>query len=235
MSWENVDVRGGEFATSYRGKYGIESSYQADQKLIYSCPEIRASFEAILSHLTISLGQQVLDIGINNGYELKLIAAQKPNLTKTHVIGIDLAGDILSVAKEEVAVEHLTLLEGDIRRFTGKNILTGCMEKINDDSIDVLIALLSLQSTCLQDTFEIFLETLERKMKRNSEILIGIPDFHITAQKQISRGLFDAHAGKLDTTRASQVSGKISSFFKAQNFREQNTGTLVIFQHFSRK
>lgn len=234
MSWQKIDVRSGDFGASYRAKYGLHSNYHEDQRLIYAHPEVKESFTTILTHFPINPAQHILDIGINNGYELNLIATHKPALTQTHVTGIDLAGDMLLLAKKEVPIKHLTLLEGDIRTFKGQNITTGQVETIADNSIDVLIALLSLQSTCLQDTLEIFLNTLVKKLKWEANLLIGIPDFHINEERQVKLGLFDAHTGQLDTDRARKVAETISTIFKDHGFVEDSIGSLVIFQHFSR-
>lgn len=238
MKWQemNVNVDSDLFIT-YQKKYGLNSDYQKDQEKIYSQTEIFSSLHNALSLLKIEPGNTILDIGINNGCELSIIKGNYPIevFESLNIIGFDLARNVLDAAQEHFKnITNYKFVVGDIRKFEGMDIRTTKQLKIEEKSIDIVFALLSLQSSSIINEFDYFLKELVFRLKSSSQLFIGLPNCHISDFGEISLGLFNANTQKVDNKSAIDLSSKLERELSSYGFTCQKFGTLVIFHYFER-
>lgn len=237
MSWQNIYISLTDISNSYKEKYGLDSDYQAAQKLIYSNPEVNTSLKMAISWLKIKPNSLILDIGVNNGYELQLLKETYSDelFSTLKIIGVDLIEDVLKVAAGKFDSEHdYKFIKGDIREFKGVDVLTGEPLIIEDKSIDVVIALTSLQSTSLVRDFEMFIEKLANKLKKESQLLIGTPNFHMSSSYKVVSGLFDAANNSVNENFALEISERLIKILNAHAFEHKQTGEIIIFDYFKR-
>ena len=238
MSWREINRDSiHDLFEAYQHKYGVKSDYQNFQKQIYSHLEIKSAFIKIVQSLKIKPSSVILDIGINNGYEIELLSKILPDqpIVEAQIIGFDLANDALEQAEKSlISLKNLKLVKGNISDFKDTDILTGKGTESFDDSIDIVLALTSLQSSSLQQDFDSFLENLSKKLHRKAQILVGVPNLHVDADNNLSPGLFNAKTRQVDTDFANIFSKKMSYLFSKHEFRCIKEGGLISFHLFSR-
>src|SRR3989344_8973156 len=234
MSWRKIPINENDLEGSYTQKYGLNSRYQKEQEPVYTDPKILNDLKTAVSWLDIQKENTVLDIGVNNGYELELFEKINPSFSKANVIGMDIIGEVLKQASERFSSKrNFIFIKGDITSFRGTNINTGQSVEIKSNSIDILIALTSLQSSSISAKFASFMEDLLTKMRGKSQLLVGTPDFHLDESDNIVDGLFDAGKG-LDMNMANEFSKKIIEILKDNGFSHKQTGRAIIFDYFWR-
>ena len=239
MSWKDLKIPGGlNLAEAYSLKYGLSSDYQTDQKIIYSHPEIKSSLNKALSWMTIKPNSSILDIGINNGYEIELIQKYYPLqvFNSVSLIGFDLVEDmLLKVSKEYFHNKNYKFIKGDVASFEGIDVTNGKSVEILDQSIDIVIALTSLQSSSLSKNFDQFTKNLLDKLAKNAQLLIGLPNFHIDSQKNILTGLFNAEDGKIDYSAAKELEKHLTKLLEHAGFQCKTTGEFIKFYYFHKE
>jgi len=236
MSWRNVPINQGDLEKSYTNKYGLSSKYQTEQEEVYADPKIRPYLITAISWLNLSSGMTLLDIGVNNGYELELFQNISKKKWPDHirVIGFDIIGEVLEKAKERfIDKENYIFIKGNVAEFKGINIVDNLELKILDQSVDVVVALTSLQSTSIASNFEVFMEKLMPKLTSHAQILIGTPNFHLDGDNNIVYGIFDASRG-IDPEMALGFSKKLIKILKSQGFEHRQIGEMIIFDYFHR-
>ena len=237
MSWQNLNVINGiNLFEAYKKKYGSSSDYQKDQKTFWSHPEIQTSFRKSLSWLKLKSGDRVLDIGINNGYDIELLnkGFEKSLLDSLKLIGFDLADDSLKEACKKYYSKNndWKFVRGDITSFSGVNICDGHNVEIVENSTDVVIALASLQSSSLIEKFDNFIIDLVKKLSKGSQLFIGLPNFHIDDSKNVVLGLYDAKQKKVDYSSCSELSDRLTQSLERLGFRSKKVGELIVFYYF---
>jgi len=239
MKWQTLNVEGADLYDAYQQKYGLASDFQKAQKIMYSHPEIKASLERALSWMNMKPGDIILDIGVNNGYELSLIEEHYGTqlMNQISVIGFDLAEDVLVEACNLftcVKNFNFKFIKGDIREFSGVDILTKEILTVDDNSIDIVVALTSLQSSSLVDQFDIFIDELVTKIKEDGHLFLAVPNCHVDDSNLVVRGMFDATTQKIDIGLADTFIKKLVTKLKEYNFHFKQTGELFSFLYFFR-
>ncbi|MBX4206376.1 class I SAM-dependent methyltransferase [Candidatus Parcubacteria bacterium] len=238
MNWRQLPIDQKNLEKSYTEKYGLGSKYQTEQERVYLSPEIYPDLKTAISWLTLTQGDTVLDIGVNNGYELELFQniSEQKWLDSISVIGFDIIEEVLQKAWSRFENKsNYMFVKGNILDFKGKDISNDTEFKILDNSIDIIIALTSLQSTSIIENFEIFIENLMIKLKDSAQILVGTPNFHLDANNNIGGGLFDANEQKVDVKAARNFSDKLTAILISKGFQHKQFGETIIFDYFRRE
>lgn len=237
MSWRQLPIDKSDLEKSYTEKYGLNSPYQSEQEAVYNHPQILPYLTEAISWLKLEPGMTVLDIGVNNGYELELFqkVSLKPWPSDIAMIGFDVIGEVLSKARERFNnSKNYHFIKGDITKFKGVNVADNSQYEVQDNSVDVVLALTSLQSTSIVANFDSFMETLLKKLKSNSQVIVGTPNFHAENNGMFAEGLFDANTQSVDLKAAPDFSKKLADFMKVRGFDHQQTGRAIIFDYFSK-
>jgi SAM-dependent methyltransferase len=238
MQWESKNIAGKDISAEYSSKYGLASDYQEAQKAIYAVHEIRDSFKKAVMWLGLKKGETVLDLGINNGYEFRLMKEFLPGVIQSlSIIGLDIIEDVLKEACHELGCDQnpkVKMIKGDMRSFSGVDISTGELFSIADDSIDVVIALASLQSTSVMTDIRIVLEALIKKLKPGGRLLISVPNCHTDSSGRVVKGLFDAQSQSARDISATDIIERIKEPLLSVGFSCQETGELARFMVFQR-
>ena len=234
MDWQKINTKDLEKTEAYRKKYGVNSDFKIAQKIMYSHPEILESFTKALSWMTIKSGYTVLDIGINNGYEINIIKAHygRDLLNTINFIGIDLIEDSLLEANSTFGCDNFRFIKGDISKFNGIDIASNEIFGIDNNSINVVFALTSIQSTSLMANFSIFISDLASKVKEDGSIFIVIPNCFVNSQNLVTKGQFDAQTQSVSTTSALLFIKKLILELKKYGYKHKQTGELYIFLYF---
>jgi trans-aconitate methyltransferase len=239
MAWQTRDViDGSSLFETYKEKYGLDSDYQTDQKIFWSHPEVQVSLNKALSWLSLRPNDRILDIGVNNGYDIKILETRIPEelLKSLEFIGFDLAGDALEEACRIYLPKYKNyrFVKGNIADFRGTDVCRNEVVGIEQGSIDSVVALASLQSTSLLDIFEQFVNDLINKLASNSQLFVGLPNFHIDSKHDVVLGLFDAKKQTVDYSKCEKLSEKLESTMANAGFKCQKTGEIIVFYHFVR-
>ena len=237
MDWQTKKIDEAKFSDAYKAKYGLASDYQKAQRLLYAEPEIAKSFKEAASWLRLDQGSSVLDIGVNNGYELELLNDLLGGefLDKAHIVGFDLVDDVLADACERLrcgARKNLRFVTGDIRNFEGMDVLTGERVILGNESFDLVIAITSLQSSSLAHDFDSFLGTLLSKLKSGGQVLVATPNMYVDQNGHYIKGLFDAKKQVVDTASAVLFSDRLKKLMERQGFKVRQVGENSIIQYF---
>jgi len=238
MSWRNIPVDQNNLEKSYTEKYGLNSRYQKEQKGVYADPKIYEDLKTAVSWLTLNPHMTVLDIGVNNGYELELFqnSSQEKWPENIKILGFDIIGEVLQKAKERFdGKENYIFIKGNVVDFKGTNIANNSEIEILDQSVDVVIALTSLQSTSIVTDFEVFINKLIGKLKKSAQILVGTPNFHLDTDDNIVYGLVDANVQGIAPQIALNFSKKLIKILEENGFKHKQTGEIIIFDYFSRE
>jgi hypothetical protein len=237
MSWQHLDViQNKDVFEAYKAKYGSSSDYQKDKEIFWKHPEVQASFQKALGWLDLKPGDRLLDIGINNGYDIELVGSGCPRdlLDSLQLIGFDLADDALSEAHQTYFSRgsDWKFVRGDIATFCGINICDGRHVEIAERSIDVVIALASLQSSSLANDFDAFITELVGKLSDDAQLFIGLPNFHLDESGDVVLGLFDAKRKRIDHSSCPELSDRLIRLLDTHGYRSQKIGERIIFHHF---
>ncbi len=236
MKWHKLSVKSSNLFDVYQSKYGSSSDFGVAQKIMYSNPEISESFKTALCWLNIKEHDSVLDIGINNGYELKILESFYgiELMKKVKFIGFDLIQNSLTEAHATFsdAGYNLKLIKGDIRDFTGRDIISGGIFEMEDDSVDIIIALTSLQSSSLVANFDDFLKHLIRKLNMNGCLFFAIPNCHVAESGKILKGQFNALTQINDDKSAGLFTDMLIDKLTQSGFRFKRIGELYYFLYF---
>ena len=239
MKWQTLNVNNADLYDVYQQKYGKTSDYQKAQKIMYSHPEIKASLGVALSWMNIKSGDIILDIGVNNGYELNLIEEHYGTqlMNQISVIGFDLAEDVLVEACDLftcVKRFNFKFIKGDIREFSGVDILTKEIHTVDDNSIDIVVALTSLQSSSLVDQFDVFMDELVAKIKKDGRLFIAVPNCHVDDSNSVVKGMFDATTQKIDAGLADIFIKRLEIKLSKHGFHFKQIGEFYHFLYFTR-
>jgi len=237
MKWTSQIIREKSLPEDYRKKYGPESDYQKAQKILYSNPDIKRSLKQALKWMRFSPGDHLLDIGVNNGYELKFIQKKigKKPFKNLNIIVCDLIEDSLKDAADTYKdYPKIRFIKGDIRKFQGKDVVSGKRRRIRNNSIDIIVAITSISSTSLRKGIKRFVKDLNEKLKRESQLLIAIPNCHTTARGRVRRGVWDPKKRSADYAFASALSEKVIKEFSHYRFSVKRIGTNFWFYYFYR-
>lgn len=237
MDWQTLDARNKDLFQTYEKKYGLSSDFQKAQKIMYAYPEIHSSFLKALSWMTIKQGSVVLDIGVNNGYELNLLEEHysRELMDTLEFLGFDLAEDALLDAQKRFASvnrPNFKFIKGNIQYFVGIDVRTKEIVEINDQSIDAVVALTSLQSSSLAEKLNEFIDMLVKKMKNDGQLFTAVPNCHVGLSGEIIKGAFDAAIGKISETFAEEFSNKLISIMALYGFQYKKIGEAYIFLYF---
>ena len=124
-------------------------------------------------------------------------------------------------------------VKGDIATFRGTDIHDGQPVEIADGSIDIVIALASLQSSSLADSFDRFISRLVTKLTAEAQLFIGLPNFHFDESRNVALGLFDAKNGRVDHTVSDILSQRLIRILNEHGFHSRKTGERIVFHHFA--
>jgi hypothetical protein len=237
MHWQDTHINKNRLYAGYEKKYGLRSDYQRAQKILYSQPLINAGLVRSLNWIKLSPDDCVLEIGINNGYELKFIRRRfgKKLFSKLSIIGFDLAEDVLKIAaKNNWAFKNIQFIKGNVFSFRGKNVVSGKSLTIANGAIDAVIALTSFQSTSLLATVDSFIKKLNRKLKAEAQLLIAIPNCYVDDRFRVVRGLWDETRRKADRVLARKYAQKITNEFIRLGFQVKKIESDFIFLYYWR-
>lgn len=220
---------------TYAAKYGPSSNYPSVQQVEYTHPEVQRSFQLALDWVDIRKGDLVLDIGVNNGFEISLIKNHYKKIwSSLSVIGIDLVKDVLTQAVKDFSLDlNVRFVHGDARTFVGIDVRSGNRVAIDEGSIDVVIALTSLQSSSFQENLDEFVANLVSKLGPSARLLIAIPDCHV-ADGHMIKGQFNANTQSIDYVAAQDFCGTLTKLLVQQGFSVRTTGEYFRFLVFSR-
>jgi hypothetical protein len=239
MHWHKISIEDSNIFDIYQNKYGSGSDFGSAQKIMYSHPEIKKSFKKALSWLNLKETHCLLDIGINNGYELSILEDfyGENVIRRIDLIGFDLVENSLNEAYAILNRKgyRLRLIQGDIRNFSGHDIFTKETFVIKENSIDVVVALTSIQSSSLIKNFDIFLEQLVLRLKNAGCIFIAIPNCHVGVSGQIIKGQFNAHRQDIDLLAADLFIQQLETKLANHGFSFKSTGELYHFLYFYRQ
>ena len=238
MYWQDRHIDRKHLYSGYQKKYGLTSDYQVVQKILYARPAIRRDLLLALGLMQIIPGDKLLDIGVNNAYELRFLEKVfgKTLLRKTDIISYDLVEDALRHAAWQFrAYKNLHFIKGNIFNFRGKDVATNKTHTVADGSLDEVVAFTSLQSTSLSSVLATFIYKLNRKLKPRAQLLIVVPNCYVDERRRVVKGLWNDKKGRVDRQSSLKFTENICKEFIRYGFKFKRTGSDFIFLYFYRQ
>jgi SAM-dependent methyltransferase len=144
-------------------KYGAASSFARTSKL--DDPGFVIDFAEALERTAVPSDARVLDLGVNQGDELALLAALRPDLPETAFTGVDHSATALAVARTRFP--RATLLEADL---AAPLALAG--------RFDLIIAIATLQSAAIDDR-DLLRRIVQDHLAPAGAVIFGVPNSRI--------------------------------------------------------
>lgn len=145
-------------------KYGVDSTFSLINK--NEQPEILLSFLNSLKNVKLQGKKRVLNLGVNNGSEFKLIKESFENFSQIEFIGIDYCESAINEAKKEFEDDkNVTFINYDIKK----------LDELNLGEFDLIISIGTLQSSNLQFN-EIFMYIVQNYLKKDGSMILGFPN-----------------------------------------------------------
>ena len=234
-TWHTLKINSLGLFDSYAKKYGLESDFQEVQKIQLNHPDVQSAFKQALAWASIQAGETIFDLGVNNGFELTFIEDQYKTIWPTlKVIGIDFIKEVLTQAADTFALHpNNTLIQGDARTFQGTDVITDEEVIVPENTVDIVIAVTSLQSSSFIPDFDKFITDLTKRLTSKGRMLVAVPDCH-TVEGKVVHGMFDANTGAVNSKSADEFCKKLTTLMNKHGFAFKQMGTYYKFLVFSR-
>jgi trans-aconitate methyltransferase len=141
-------------------KYGARSSFARMSKL--EDPGFVIDFADALERTAVPSDGRVLDLGVNQGDELALIAALRPDLAEAAFTGVDHSATALAIARSRFP--RATLVEGDL----GAPLAVA-------GRFELVIAIATLQSAAIDDR-ELLRRIVQDHLAPAGAVIFGVPN-----------------------------------------------------------
>ena len=144
-------------------KYGARSRFARTSKL--EDPGFVIDFAEALERTAVPGDARVLDLGVNQGDELALIAALRPDLAEAAFTGVDHSATALAIARSRFP--RATLVEADL---DAPLALAGRFE--------LVLAIATLQSAAIDDR-ELLRRIVQDHLAPSGAVIFGVPNCRI--------------------------------------------------------
>jgi SAM-dependent methyltransferase len=144
-------------------KYGAASRFARTSKL--EDPGFVLDFAEAIERAALPSDARVLDLGVNQGDELALIAALRPDLAEAAFTGVDHSATALAVARARFP--RATLVEANL---DAPLALTGLFV--------LVVAIATLQSAAIDDR-ELLRRIVQHHLAPNGAVIFGVPNCRI--------------------------------------------------------
>jgi len=215
----------------YDTKYGPESNFADEHKYKLDHPEIGEVFRESLRILGITEGNTIVNMGVNDGYELNAFNHIYPGrdlLNTLTVYGVDVAEQALEEARDNFPCNNFHFIHGDGAILSGNGV-NGEVNTVPDNCADLYMAITSFQSTSLNEKRELAFMSALRVLKQNKgKILIAIPNCFYEDMNLI-KGRYDAVKQHKDSLVAFEETNYICSKLKQAGFDVSIIGDYYIF------
>lgn len=144
-------------------KYGAASRFARTSKL--EDPDFVLDFAEAIERAAVPSDARVLDLGVNQGDELALIAALCPGLAEAAFTGVDHSATALAIARARFP--RATLIEADL---DAPLALTGRFE--------LVVAIATLQSATIDDR-ELLRRIVQHHLAPSGAVIFGVPNCRV--------------------------------------------------------
>lgn len=216
----------------YNRKYGPNSNFAEEHRRKLEHPEIGETFRRSLRLLRPRKGHTVVNMGVNDGYELNVfnqLSLGKGLLDQLHIYGIDVADEALQVAHESFPNPQHRFVHGNGRTLEGTDIATKEPIRIPDGAVDLYMAITAIQSTSLKEHWdEVFANIFRVLHAKKGKVLIAIPNCFYRGT-QLVNGRFDAESQNVDHRIARLEVQEICDRLEHEGFQARTLGQQYIF------
>lgn len=230
VKWINKTHNYNDLFKSYDNKYGASSDFSQSQELIFADNEVKSNLRRALAGINLQTGH-ILDIGINNAFEIKAMKKMSGsiNWNNVEITGVDLSESALNQAKNNLKGFNYKLILGNIMEFCGHDIVNNKLVKLQNNQFDACFAITSLQSSgIVNGGLNDFIKKLIKKMKQRSYFLIIVPNCYIENGQLKNGGAFDAEKGLPDKNFAPNFVDKVSLILKDNAYNVEVFGEKFI-------
>jgi trans-aconitate methyltransferase len=148
-----------------REKYGAGSGYQRISKL--EDPGVVLDLADALERVGLGVGARVLDLGVNTGEELALLAALWPELGRSGTfVGVDHSASALAVARERLPEPRHRFVEADLATLPALEL---------GGPFDLVVSLNTLQSPGVDDK-AVLRHVVQERLSPTGSVILGIPN-----------------------------------------------------------
>lgn len=215
----------------YDTKYGPESIFADEHKYKLDHPEIGEAFRESLRTLSLTEGNTIVNMGVNDGYELHAFNHLYPGrdlLSNLTVYGVDVAIQALEKARGNFPGNNFHFIHGDGATLSGKNV-NGEINRVPDNCADLYMALTSFQSTSLNNKRDMAFKSALRVLKQNKgKLLFAIPNCFYK-NGNLVKGRYEAVKQHKDSLIAFEETNYISSKLKQEGYNVSIFGDYYIF------
>lgn len=160
----NLDDSFHKVKTQKEEKYGSNSTFSLINK--NEEPEVLLSYLQALQNVKISSKKRVLNLGINNADEFKLIKDNFTEFKDIEFIGIDYCKSAINLAKNKfLDNENVTFIAHDINK----------LDELDLGEFDLIISIGTLQSSNL-DFNKVFMNIVQKYLKKDGNMILGFPN-----------------------------------------------------------
>lgn len=144
-------------------KYGLGSGYQRIRKA--EDPSFVIDLADALERTPLPSHPTILDLGVNDGDELALLLALRPDLREATFVGIDHSASAIARARER--------FEGARHRFIEADLAT--LPELELPPFDLVLSIGTLQSPGVDDR-ELLRHIVQRRLTPRGSLILGTPN-----------------------------------------------------------
>jgi hypothetical protein len=146
-------------------KYGVGSGYQRISKL--EDPGLVLDLADALERVAPGPGARVLDLGVNTGDELVLLASLCPELGRSgSFVGVDHSASALAVARERFAGPQSRFVQADLADLPALEL---------GGPFDLVLGLNTLQSPGVDDR-ALLRHVVQQRLSPTGSVILGVPN-----------------------------------------------------------
>jgi SAM-dependent methyltransferase len=145
-------------------KYGADSTFARISK--HEDPGFVIDLGEALARVPWPAAPRVLDLGVNNGDELALVLALRPELRGAiEIVGVDHSASALAVARARFAGERARFVEADLANLAALDL----------GRFDLVLSIGTLQSGALDDR-ALLREVVQHNLAESGSVILGMPN-----------------------------------------------------------
>lgn len=146
-------------------KYGAGSAYQRISKL--EDPGLVLDLSDALERVGLGVGARVLDLGVNTGDELALMATLWPELQRTgSFVGVDHSASALAVARERLGGPQHRFVHADLAQLPALEL---------GGPFDLVVSMATLQSPGVDDR-ALLQHVVQQRLAPGGSLILGVPN-----------------------------------------------------------